>query len=100
MVTFHEMELPKLHIESWSCPFNCGWTRSFHVKPASRANDVIDHPIWGLVTNYQAAQLDIENHDCKAYKAAITRLRGRQLFADKLRRALVRVNLPILPVQR
>lgn len=89
MATYHEMQvLPGTRVETWSCRWECGYTRAFHTQPEYRVNQVIDHPFYGTVTANQAAMLDIQNHNCETYKESLARIRGRQHFAYILRKAL------------
>lgn len=81
--TTGEVRLP---FETWSCRWNCGFTRSFSIDP-QKANQIIEHPIWGLVTNRQAAHLDMKSHSCWEYAKALNRARAKQHFADQIRKS-------------
>lgn len=61
----------------YRCPRECGWRREFHLDPVWQ-EEVVDHPGYGKVKEIGLVNLDIANHECKAYIAAAERLRKAQ----------------------
>jgi hypothetical protein len=63
------------------CPRGCGWYRDsgqgrdLYKNESAWDDQVIDHPLYGIVTRATAAARDIAFHDCGEYKAAVARLR-------------------------
>jgi hypothetical protein len=64
------------------CPNGCGWYRDsgqgrdLHKGETAWDEQVIDHPLYGIVTKATAAARDIAFHDCGEHKAALGRLRA------------------------
>jgi hypothetical protein len=51
----------------------CGWERRRGMT-AEWQNQVIDHPIYGRVSNARLVTLDISTHNCDAHMSTIYRL--------------------------
>ena len=54
----------------YTCP--CGWSREY-TDTAEWKQTEIDHPLWGRVTNYSAAYLDVQAHNCIETRFALKR---------------------------
>jgi hypothetical protein len=62
------------------CP--CGWRREYTDTEKWKRRR-IRHPLWGNVTNYSAAVLDVQIHDCIETNAALRRSpRSREVPVD------------------
>lgn len=62
-------------IETWQCP-HCPWFRA-RTNKESWERTIIEHPIYGFISNYQAYEKDIHNHDCQEYRNAKARCVAR-----------------------
>lgn len=67
------MDETKVRHTTWK--HSCGWYRTRNLD-AGHARAIIQHPIHGDVTSMEAALMDIEQHDCNAYREALRRLHG------------------------
>lgn len=63
-------------IRSIPCEHMCGFHRPYNAHP-DWLEQVIQHPVWGVVTQARAAALDIRWHDCGTYLDALSRARKR-----------------------
>lgn len=50
-------------IARWECPRNCGYFREWHAHP-DYLQELLFHPLYGLVTGEELVQLDIGTHSC------------------------------------
>lgn len=58
----------------YTCPNGCGWYR--RITPNYDWNaEMIMHPLYGRIANADAANRDVNHHNCDAHKAAVARLR-------------------------
>lgn len=55
------------------CPEECGWYRDYTNTQGWKMAKYV-HPVWGYVTQLQAAQKDIESHSCGSYLAYMEKL--------------------------
>ncbi len=58
-------------LEVWQCPA-CTWFRVSHTASKWKS-EIIDHPIYGRVTDEKVVELDTRNHNCAATRAARVR---------------------------
>jgi hypothetical protein len=57
--------------------YNCGWKRYITDTADWRAKK-IDHPQYGPVSQMEAANLDVADHDCREHLLSVERLRNVQ----------------------
>ena len=56
----------------WHCP-NCTWYR-FRTNTEDWEKSIIQHPLYGFITNYQCYERDIETHNCMLTRDARIRI--------------------------
>lgn len=64
-------------IHTIPCRYKCGWFRAWTEKPGWD-DEIVDHPIYGPVTEKELVQLDVQNHDCTETHNARVRLRRKK----------------------
>jgi hypothetical protein len=69
-----------VRIERIKCPRKCGWYREFR-NERWWMDQVITHPVYGLVTGQQLVQLDVRNHDCT--EAANAKVRAQKRVRER-----------------
>lgn len=68
--------------EAWYCPRDCGWYREWRGAEWWK-RQLLEHRDYGIVSNMEMVQKDIENHNCIEYKETIRRLHARQGRSEK-----------------
>lgn len=53
---------------TWQCP-RCNWYRDLSLIPEQQRK-IIDHPIYGEVSNYTSYLMDIKRHSCRETRLA------------------------------
>lgn len=72
---FVAMTAVKIH--TIPCPRKCGWFRDWTERPGWD-EEIVDHLIYGPVTEKELVQLDVRNHDCTESHNASIRLNKRR----------------------
>lgn len=62
-------------IRTWQCR-HCSWFRA-RTNKESWERTIIEHPVYGFISNYDAYEKDIRNHNCEEYKNAKARCIAR-----------------------
>jgi hypothetical protein len=59
------------------CPRRCGWYRAY-TKTGQWMSAIIDHPLYGLLTQQELVNLEVQSHDCIEARNAKIRLMNRR----------------------
>lgn len=73
-----------IQILTWYCPNKCGYYRDWNEDHIGKRK--MNHPVYGMVSGSDAALLDVANHRCGQYQAAIMRAQERGLGNNDDRR--------------
>lgn len=81
-------------IARWECPRNCGYYREWHAHN-DYLQELLFHPLYGLVTGEELVQLDIATHSCGLSRYSHSKAEQARMAREEMPNVYPKHGIPI-----
>lgn len=81
-------------IARWECPRNCGYFREWHAHN-DYLQELLFHPLYGLVTGEELVQLDIATHSCGLSRYSHSKAEQARMAREEMPNVYPKHGIPI-----
>ena len=81
-------------IARWECPRNCGYFREWHAHN-DYLQELVWHPLYGVVTGEELVQLDIGTHSCGWARLSHSRAEQARMAREEVPTVYPKHGFPI-----